>query len=72
MTPTHSFDKPVLRAALDEIIRTHGLWPVLRATLARTLRRPPRSLAHLPISNHVRRDIGLDPLPDRKPWPLRP
>ena len=68
MTPTHSFDKPVLRAALDEIIHAHGLWPVLRAVLARGLRRHRSAMADAPINTHMRRDIGLQRLPDFDPW----
>jgi len=68
MTPTTPFDKPVLRAALDEIIHTHGLWPVLRTVLARGLRRHGPAMADPPISNHIRRDIGLQPLRDLDPW----
>ena len=68
MTPTRSFDKPVLRAALDEIIHTHGLWPVLRTVLARGLQRHRSAMADPPISNHIRRDIGLQPLSGFDPW----
>lgn len=68
MTPTNSTHKPVLRAALDEIIQTHGLWPVLRAMLARSFRRRGDRLADPPISNHIRRDIGMLPIPPFDPW----
>lgn len=68
MTPTTPFDKPVLRAALDEIIHTHGLWPVLRTVLVRAVRRHGPAMADPPISNHIRRDIGLQPLRDFDPW----
>ena len=68
MTPTTPFDKSVLRAALDDIIRTHGLWPVARAFLASALKGRPRSLADPPISDHIRRDIGLRPMATFDPW----
>lgn len=50
-----------LRSALDDIIETHGRWRVLVALVLRPLRpRPP--LPPLGLSDHLRRDIGLDPL----------
>ena len=53
-----------LRVALDDIINTHGRWRVLLALLARPLRRVPRQQP-LGLNDHLRRDIGLGPLP---PW----
>ncbi|UXU73989.1 MULTISPECIES: hypothetical protein [unclassified Paracoccus (in: a-proteobacteria)] len=63
-----------LRAPLDELIATHGLLRVtgelLRAALRRGRNRPP-PVDHL--SEHLRRDIGLDPAQPRisQPWELR-
>ncbi len=68
MTPTNSFEKPVLRAVLDEIIHTHGFWPVLRALLTRRFRRRYAAMADPPLSNHIRRDIGLRPVAPFDPW----
>lgn len=57
-----------LRATLDDIIDSHGLWPVLRALLSRPLRRDP-ALPPLGLNAHLRRDIGLPPLePGGPPW----
>lgn len=70
MTPNRTIETPALRAALNDIIRVHGLWPVLRATLAEAFLRPgPRPEMHW-IGNHLRRDIGLEPLDDPAPWIL--
>lgn len=49
-----------LRAALDDIIETHGRWRVLLALL-RPLRRDP-PMPPLGLNAHLRRDIGLEPL----------
>lgn len=57
-----------LRAALDEIIHTHGRWRVLLALVARPLR-PAAPLAPLGLNDHLRRDIGLEPLPPPRDWP---
>jgi hypothetical protein len=55
--------KPVPGATLDEIIDRHGVWPVLKALVARSLRKgQPRTIGQ-PLSNHLRRDIGLPPDP---------
>lgn len=63
MTPTHPSDRTALGSRLDEIIDLHGLMPVLRALVARPFRRsPPPPLG---LNAHLRRDIGLEPLP---PW----
>jgi hypothetical protein len=58
-----------LRAALDDIIETHGRWRVLLALLARPLRREA-PLPPLCLNDHLRRDIGLEPLPPPRD-PLR-
>lgn len=55
-------DRPVLGTALDEIIHTHGLWPVMKAVLMRSIRRKPPPFAERDLSDHLRRDIGLAPL----------
>jgi hypothetical protein len=62
MTPTTSFDPTALRGRLDDIIDHHGLVPVLRALVARSFRREAR-LPVLVLNDHLRRDIGLEPLP---------
>lgn len=66
MSPGHimiqvNAEFPALRSALDDIIDTHGRWPVLRALLARSFRRNP-ALPPLGLNAHLRRDIGLPPV----------
>jgi hypothetical protein len=56
-------EQSALRSTLDHIITTHGVWPVLRALAARLFRRAP--LKPLGLNDHLRRDLGLGPLP---PW----
>jgi hypothetical protein len=56
-----------LRAALDDIIDTHGRWRVLLALLLRPLQRAKR-LPPMGLSDHLRRDIGLEPLPPNRGW----
>ena len=60
---THTtLPRPItLRVTLDEIIDTHGLFPVLRALVARPFRRQPAPPL-LGLNAHLRRDIGLEPL----------
>jgi hypothetical protein len=65
MTPITHFDRTALRGTLDDIIDTHGLWPVLRALVARPFRRRV-PLPPLGLNDHLRRDIGLEPLPPRR------
>jgi hypothetical protein len=65
MTPTTPFDRTALRVSLDELVGNHGVWPVLRALVAQLFRRKSRPLS-LGLNTHLRRDIGLEPLP----WPL--
>jgi hypothetical protein len=61
MRPTTHPEPIALRAALDDIIRTHGRWRVLLALALRPfLSGPP--LPPLGLNNHLRRDIGLPPL----------
>jgi hypothetical protein len=67
MTPI--LHRQPLRAALDDIIETHGRWRVLLALLARPLRREA-PLPPLGLNDHLRRDIGLEPLPPPRD-PLR-
>ena len=57
---THQSLSHSLPATLDEIIDTHGLLAVLRVLVVRLFR--PRRLLPLGLNNHLRRDIGLDPL----------
>ena len=64
MTPTTHFDRSALRGTLDDIIDSHGLFPVLRALVARPFRRKDK-LPPLGLNDHLRRDIGLEPIP---PW----
>ena len=54
---------------IDFAIAQHGAWPVLFAALGHLLGGRDRRL--LPADPHLRRDIGLPPLP-RGPthWPL--
>ncbi len=61
MTPTFASDRTALHVTLDDIIDTHGLWPVLRTLVARPFRRS-RPLPPLGLNRHLRRDIGLEPL----------
>lgn len=68
MTHTTLPHPVVLRATLDEIIETHGIFPVLRALVARPFRRAA-SLPPLGLNAHLRRDIGLEPLDGgESPW----
>lgn len=68
MTPMTHFDRLALRGRLDDIIDSHGLWPVLRALIARAFRRNA-PLPPLRLNAHLRRDIGLEPLlPGGPPW----
>ena len=64
--------KPLPRIAVEEIVADHGLRPVVLALIALALRgkrgpapRPPD------LPDHLRRDVGLNPLPQgRKYWEL--
>ena len=51
-----------LRAALDDIVATHGRWRVLVALLLRDRRQGP-PVPPLGLNDHLRRDIGLEALP---------
>ncbi|MBN8632019.1 MAG: hypothetical protein J0L76_14340 [Rhodobacterales bacterium] len=62
MTPILHSEPLALHVALDDIIRTHGRWRVLMALALRSLR-PATPLPPLGLNDHLRRDIGLDPLP---------
>lgn len=62
MTPTTHFDRTALHGTLDDIIALHGLFPVLRALAVRPFRRKEQ-LPPLGLNNHLRRDIGLEPMP---------
>jgi hypothetical protein len=62
MTLTTPFDRSALRGTLDEIIDHHGLVPVLRALVARPFR-SRQALPPLGLNDHLRRDVGLEPLP---------
>ncbi|MEM7491184.1 MAG: hypothetical protein AAF390_18885 [Pseudomonadota bacterium] len=60
------------RSLIEAAIDAHGPWAVLRAALAAFLRagtpRPPRRrhrAGRMPANAHLRRDLGLPPLPDR-------
>jgi hypothetical protein len=68
MTPNLHSDRTALRVTLDDIVDAHGLWPVLRALVARPFRRN-RPLPPLGLNAHLRRDIGLPPQEDGgPPW----
>lgn len=66
MTPLLHDERLPLRVALDDIIAAHGRWRVLLALLQP--RDPP--VPPLGLNDHLRRDIGLEPLPPRRD-PLR-
>jgi hypothetical protein len=66
MTHTIHSDRTALHVTLDDIIDSHGLWPVLRALMARPFHRV-RPLPPLGLNAHLRRDIGLEPLDDSGP-----
>jgi hypothetical protein len=65
MLPILHSEPAALRAALDEIIRAHGRRRVLLAHILRPAR-PARPPPPLGLNDHLRRDIGLDPLPPRR------
>ncbi|MEM7644225.1 MAG: hypothetical protein AAF366_17120 [Pseudomonadota bacterium] len=70
MTIIHLHSAPSPRRTLIEAaIAAHGPLPVLRAALAALLRRKPKG-RHVMASAHLRRDIGLPPLPDRPYGPF--
>ena len=54
-----------LRALMDDMIQSYGLFPVvaalIRAAFRRKMTRPP-PLRVSDLSEHLRRDIGLPPL----------
>lgn len=62
---THILHSQPLRVALDDIIETHGHRRVLLALILRPLRRDA-PLPPLALNDHLRRDIGLEPLPPRR------
>jgi len=61
MTHTTLSHPVPLRVTLDEIIDTHGLFPVLRALVARWFRRRPALPPLSGLNAHLMRDIGLEP-----------
>jgi hypothetical protein len=63
MTPITHPEPRALRAALDSIIETYGRRRVLLALLLRPRRSNPPPPPPLGLNNHLRRDIGLEPLP---------
>lgn len=63
MTSVLQDERLPLRVALDDIIAAHGRWRVLLALL-----RPEPRLPRLVLNDHLRRDIGLDPLPPARDW----
>ena len=66
-----------LRVTVDRLILRHGALPVLLTFAVRLVRRPriarPRIARRmsLQMSDHLLRDIGLPPEPDRPPHRLR-
>lgn len=48
--------------AIDKLIAQYGFRPILKAVLAFPIRRKQAERLDQ-LSNHLRRDIGLDPLP---------
>ena len=60
MTHTTLSHPVALRATLDEIIDSHGLFAVVRTLALRPFRRKP-VLPLLGLNAHLRRDIGLEP-----------
>lgn len=57
-----------LRIDIEELISRHGRWRILVAAAAGFLRRHrPFARPGVPLSRHLRRDIGL---PDAPPPPL--
>lgn len=74
MNALHLHDERSPRAAIADLIDRHGLVAVaaaLAAWLVRRRVRAPRDDEPVPelMSNHLRRDIGLPPLPDRRSRP---
>ncbi|MEM8788684.1 MAG: hypothetical protein AAGE76_10510 [Pseudomonadota bacterium] len=53
--------------SIDRVIHQHGPWPVLTAALRALLTRRPRRTAALPLSPHLRRDIGIAPAHEAGP-----
>jgi hypothetical protein len=55
--------------AMERLIARHGVMQVLKALSVRLIRRGDRIPVFAPpLSNHLRRDIGLDPLPGDRRW----
>lgn len=78
MTPTETRPRPAdPHTALEHVLAELGIRRTLTALLRLLIaakRPPPRPRQHhAPLDNHLRRDIGLPPLPDRPPpdHPLR-
>lgn len=65
-------DETTPSAAMKLLVDRHGAWAVLRA-LAAVLVRPQREVVQLDdLSPHMRRDMGLPPIPEaRKYWEFR-
>lgn len=53
------------RTLIDAAIEAHGPLPVLRAALRALMPRRRQVVTDLP--DHLRRDVGLPPLPDAAP-----
>ncbi len=69
MTVLRLIPPPPSRDLIDAAIATHGASRVLRAALRALLHRPARPPDASRLPAHLRRDIGLPPLP---PAPSRP
>lgn len=60
-----------LNAALAQITSDFGKWQVLSALLRHlVVRKNPVSMLSPPMTNHMRKDIGLPPVKDRPQVPL--
>ena len=69
MNAVMNFDDRLPVEAVRVLVDRHGLWRVVRSAVAAALRpRQPRQHVDL-LSDHLRRDIGLQPL---APGPVTP
>jgi hypothetical protein len=64
-------EQTTLSHALDQVISQHGRLRVFGALLLRFLRRDGTRVSMLPMSDHLRQDIGLAPMDDRVDFQAR-